>query len=145
MSIDTKIQEATAQFTKAVTDALREQLLESFGGSESTPKANGAPAKANGKTPKADIAHILPVRLAKKAKGGRLARRSPEEIAESVGKVQALLKKNPAGLRSEKIRTDLGLEPKEMPRILKQGIASKALKILSGSKRSTTYGVGKKP
>ena len=49
-----------------------------------------------------------------------------------------LVKKNPKGLRAEQIRAQLKMEAKEMPRILKEGLAKKTLKS-KGQKRSTTY------
>lgn len=80
---------------------------------------------------------------APKAKTGRLPRRSPEQIARAVADVAALLKKHPMGLRSEEIKTILALDVREVPSILKHGIADKAFSILSGAKRSTTYGIKK--
>ncbi len=68
----------------------------------------------------------------------RLARRSPADIAKALGAVVALLKKSPKGLRAEQIRAVLKMESKEMPRVLKDGLAKKALKS-KGQKRSTTY------
>jgi hypothetical protein len=69
---------------------------------------------------------------------GRLARRSPEDIAAALGQVVGLLKKNKAGLRAEQIRTELKMQAKEMPRVLKEGLTTKALKS-KGQKRATTY------
>lgn len=48
------------------------------------------------------------------------------------------MKNNKEGLRAEQIRATLGMEPKEMPRILKEGISTKKLKT-KGQKRATTY------
>jgi hypothetical protein len=52
--------------------------------------------------------------------------------------VVALVKKNKNGLRAEAIRTSLGMASKEMPRVLKEGLAKKKLKA-KGQKRATTY------
>jgi len=41
-------------------------------------------------------------------------------------------------MRSEDIRAKLGLESKEMPRVLKEGLAKKKLSA-KGQKRATTY------
>jgi hypothetical protein len=41
-------------------------------------------------------------------------------------------------MRAEEIRKMLGLDVREMPRILKEGFAKKALKS-KGQKRATTY------
>ncbi len=70
--------------------------------------------------------------------GGRLPRRSAEDIAQALSEVVALAKKNKEGLRAEQIRVEIGLQPKEMPRILKEGLSTKALKS-KGQKRATTY------
>jgi len=65
---------------------------------------------------------------AKPAKPGRLPRRSAEDIAAALGQVLALVKKNKDGLRAEEIRASLGLESKELPRVLKEGIATRKLR-----------------
>jgi hypothetical protein len=71
-------------------------------------------------------------------KPGRLARRSPEEIAKAVDLVAKLVRSRPKGLRAEDIRKMLGLDTREMPRILKEGLAKKKLRS-KGQKRATTY------
>ena len=48
------------------------------------------------------------------------------------------MKTHKNGLRAEEIRSKLGLLPKEMPRILKEGISTKRL-ASKGQKRATTY------
>ena len=42
------------------------------------------------------------------------------------------------GLRAEEIRANLGMEAKELPRVLKEGLAKKKLRS-KGQKRATTY------
>ena len=79
---------------------------------------------------------------ARAASSGRLARRSPEEIEKVVSAVVALLRRKKDGLRAENIREALDMDVREVPRVLKAAIESKRIKILSGQKRSTTYGVG---
>lgn len=70
--------------------------------------------------------------------GGRLARRSEEDIAAVVDKIVKLLGSKPNGLRAEQIREELGLESKELPRPLADAMSSKKVK-KSGNKRATTY------
>jgi hypothetical protein len=70
--------------------------------------------------------------------GGRLARRSPAEIAKALDTILAVLKTNKAGLRSEQLREQLKMDKKEMPRVLKAGLDKKVLKS-KGQKRSTVY------
>jgi Fic family protein len=48
------------------------------------------------------------------------------------------VRKSPKGLRAEQIRKALGMEAREMPRVLKEGLAKKTLKS-KGEKRSTMY------
>jgi hypothetical protein len=74
----------------------------------------------------------------KKGKNGRLPRRSDEQIQAALNKIVLLVKTHRNGLRAEEIRSKLGLLPKEMPRILKEGISTKKL-TSRGQKRATTY------
>lgn len=74
----------------------------------------------------------------KNAKPGRLPRRSAEEISSLLGKIVLLVKTHKDGMRAEQIRSKLGMQSKEMPRILKEGIATKKL-TSKGNKRATTY------
>jgi hypothetical protein len=73
-------------------------------------------------------------------KSGRLIRRTPAQIAEAVNTVATLLRSHPAGLRSEQIRAELGMDVRELPRVLKEGVAQKTIHVLSGQKRATVYG-----
>jgi hypothetical protein len=95
----------------------------------------GAPAKKTAAT----ATRAAPAK--KVATPGRLPRRSPAEIAKALAKVVALVKSDSGGLRAEQIRERLGMESKEMPRVLKEGLAKKVLKS-KGQKRSTTYTAG---
>jgi Fic family protein len=52
--------------------------------------------------------------------------------------VVALVKGKKDGLRAEQIRAALKMQSKEMPRVLKEGLAKKKLKS-KGQKRATTY------
>jgi len=76
----------------------------------------------------------------KSGKNGRLARRSPEQIATAIDQVVALVKKSRTGLRSEEIKLALGLDRREVPRILKTAVAKRKLRA-KGQKRATTYTV----
>jgi hypothetical protein len=68
----------------------------------------------------------------------RLGRRSAEDISRALDGVVGLLKKNKAGLRAEQIRAELGMQSKEMPRVLADGLSGKKLR-KKGQKRATTY------
>jgi hypothetical protein len=73
-------------------------------------------------------------------RSGRLPRRSAEEIAAALDEIVGLVRKHDDGLRAEEIRVKLGMQAKEMPRLLKEGLATKKLKA-KGRKRATTYTV----
>jgi Fic family protein len=55
-----------------------------------------------------------------------------------LGTIVTLLKGKKAGLRSEQIRAALKLDVREVPRVLKEGLAKKRLRS-KGQKRATTY------
>ena len=71
-------------------------------------------------------------------RGGRLPRRSAEDIKAALDSVHGLLKSSKGGLRAEQIRAALKLDVREMPRVLKEGLATKKL-TSKGQKRATTY------
>jgi hypothetical protein len=58
-----------------------------------------------------------------------------------VDRIVGLLGDNPGGLRAEQIRQQLGLQAKELPRPLKEGIEGGRLSKV-GRKRATTYFAG---
>src|ERR1700722_9755141 len=57
-------------------------------------------------------------------RGGRLGRRSVKDIAGVIDRIVGLLKQSAGGLRAEQIRQKLGLLAKELPRPLKDALAS---------------------
>lgn len=71
-------------------------------------------------------------------KNGRLPRRSQEEIEATLAKVVSAVKRTKGGLRAEDIRKALGLDVREVPRVLKEGLKTKKLKA-KGNKRATMY------
>lgn len=77
----------------------------------------------------------------RRGKGGRLPRRSAGEIEQMVESIADLLAKKPDGLRAEQIRDALGVDAKELPRPLADGIKTGRLK-KTGQKRATTYFLG---
>ena len=50
----------------------------------------------------------------------------------------SLVENRPRGLRAEQIRSELGMQAKEMPRVLGEGLATRRLR-KRGQKRATTY------
>ena len=57
---------------------------------------------------------------------------------EGLEAVVAVLKSTKDGLRSEQIRDHVGVRKEELPRVLKQGLSTKALRS-KGQKRCTVY------
>jgi hypothetical protein len=133
-SLRSALNDLASNFAAAVLDAIRgaslEDLLAETG--DSAPRRRGPPPPTAPTTPTA------PGRPARMPRSGRLKRRSPEDIADALDQVVALLTKNHEGLRAEQIRQQLGMQAKEMPRVLKEGLAKKVLRS-RGQKRSTTY------
>lgn len=74
----------------------------------------------------------------KKTKGGRLARRGPQDIQRVLDQVVTILHRHPDGLRAEQLLVELGLEKKELPRPIAEGLKLGAIK-KTGQKRATTY------
>jgi hypothetical protein len=120
MALRSALSELASHFTQDVFDIIRSASLEDLlgGGRTSRPKSS-LPARAS-------------------SGPGRLPRRSAREIAAALENVVVLLKKHDRGLRAEHIRAQLGMQATEMPRVLKEGLARKALKA-KGQKRATTY------
>lgn len=73
------------------------------------------------------------------AKGGRLARRSAEQIQDTLKRVVIAIRATRGkGLRAEQLRQQLGLDVREVPRVLHEGLRARKLRS-KGAKRSTTY------
>ena len=132
MSLRSQLNELAANFADAIVNAIRgsslEELLAQTGGGGAVRRGPGRPRGP------ATTAEVKP----RGRRSARLARRSAEEIAAELEQIVGLVKKSKAGLRAEEIRAALKLQPKEMPRILKEGLATKVLKS-RGQKRATTY------
>jgi hypothetical protein len=134
-SFQSEIADLAASFAESILLALRsaslDELLAEARGHRAGP---GRPANASKASPPTALggANAAP------RSSGRLPRRSSEEIAEQLKQIVALLRKQKDGLRAEQIRAELGLQAKEMPRILKEGLTTKSLSA-KGQKRATTY------
>jgi hypothetical protein len=117
-----------AQFAAAVLDAIRGASLEELLAEAGAGPSRRGPGRPRGSTSASSS----------RRSSGRLARRSPEQIAKALDQVVALVKGKKDGLRAEQIREALKMQSKEMPRVLKEGLAKKRLKA-KGQKRATTY------
>jgi hypothetical protein len=132
-----RLNELAKSFSAGVLDAIRGASLEELL-SESSGERSTAPSR------------VPPVRSAAPSAGptrrrsGRLPRRSAGDIAQALDAIVGLLKDNAAGLRAEQIRQKLGLQAKELPRPLKEGLDARRLSKV-GRKRATTYFAGTAP
>jgi len=138
MSIPTlrnTIHQMASQFAAGVLEVIRGASLD-----EILAEAGSAGATRRPGRPAASIAVVAPAAGGRGArrKGGRLARRSADDIAGVVGRIVSLLASKPKGLRAEQIRDELGLEAKELPRPIAEALAAKRIG-KSGQKRATTY------
>jgi hypothetical protein len=111
------IESLASSFASSLLHAIRGASLEEIV-SES---ASARPARGRARTP-----------------GGRLRRRSADQIVATLGRIHALLKKSKSGLRAEEIREALKLHRKELPIPLAEGLRTKRLR-KTGQKRATTY------
>jgi hypothetical protein len=123
-SLRAHLNELAASFANGVLAAIRtaslEDLLAESGNARRLPPVPGAAA---GRASRGS---------------GRLPRRSADDIGQVLERIASLLKSSPKGLRAEEIRQRLNLLSKELPRPLKEGLASGRLG-KSGNKRATTY------
>jgi hypothetical protein len=127
-TLRSQLDSLAAAFASAVVDAIRGASLHELVASDG--RAAPAARPAGGPAPKAIAS--------KTTRSGRLKRRSSEDIGQVLDQVVALVKKNKDGLRAEQIRTELNLQAKELPRVLKEGLRSKRLR-KAGQKRATVY------
>jgi hypothetical protein len=137
-TLKSQLEELAQGFATSVLQAIRsaslQDLVAAGGGSEAGNGRRSAvrgPARDGGGQPD-------PLRLPRPSKGGRLARRSPADIEKALASVVSLVKRKKDGLRSEEIQAALKLDKRELPRVLRTGVAKRALKA-KGQKRATRY------
>jgi hypothetical protein len=134
------IDELAAQFAANILAALRGASLDDI---SNITHMNGAPRRGRGRPPASASASATssgPSRV-RRGKGGRLMRRSMDEIGKMVDQIADLVAKHPDGLRAEQIRDLLGCDKKELPRPLADALASGRV-TKQGQKRATTYFAG---
>jgi hypothetical protein len=128
-----RLNDLAASFSAGVLDAIRgaslEELLSESSGGKSRARLPAAGAPPPSAAPP------------RRRRGGRLPRRSAGDISQAVDRIVGLLNDNPGGLRAEQIRQKLGLQAKELPRPLKEGLEARRLSKV-GRKRATTYFAG---
>jgi hypothetical protein len=118
-----------SSFATSVLAAVRSSSLEEL----RITNGHGRPAPEHRGARAAAAAKAAPAKSSR-----RLGRRSAADISRALDGVVSLLKKKKAGLRAEQIRTELGMQAKEMPRVLSDGLSHKKLR-KKGQKRATTY------
>jgi hypothetical protein len=126
-NLQSRLNELASSFADAVLDAVRSVSLHEIQATGGTNNHRTGRAMAAG-----------PGVVRRSRASGRLPRRSSEDIAKQLERVVALVKSQKTGLRAEQIRDRLGMQSKELPRILKEGLSKRALKS-KGQKRATTY------
>jgi hypothetical protein len=128
-TLKSTLNDLATKLASDVIDVIRsanlQELLGETGGSRRGP---GRPPKSMSNGAQPSLA----------TKSGRLPRRSAEEIAAALDEIVGLVRKHKDGLRAEEIRKALKLDVREVPRVLKEGLATKKLKA-TGNKRATTY------
>ena len=143
-TLQTQIAALADTFASSVLAAIRSASLEEILSEE----GRGAPAKRGPGRPRklqgggGQVAPVAAPKAAPKGKGGRLARRSAQDIEKVIGLVLTALGKHKAGLGSEQIQKTLGLSKKEIVGPLTQALAAKKIS-KKGQRRSTTYFLSK--
>ena len=142
MSLQTQLNQLASSFTQAVIAAIREVSLEELvaetgglKGMPRTPATRGvamASSRGRGRAPRRETGP------SRRSSSRRLKRRSPRDIEKALGEIVSLVENSPKGLRAEQIRSELGMQAKEMPRVLGEGLATRRLR-KRGHKRATTY------
>jgi hypothetical protein len=130
--LDSLASSFAAEVVRAIQSASLEELLAEVGGKRALGRKRGGALGVTGAMP------ALPTAGRAAGKRGRLPRRSAEDIKATLDKVHGLLRASKGGLRAEQIRAALRLDVREMPRVLKEGLATKKLSS-KGQKRATTY------
>ena len=128
-ALHSRLNDLASSFASAVLDAIKGSSLKDL-------HAEGG--RATGETRVRKSAPKAAAAKAPRGRPGRLPRRSAEDIAGALSSIVALVKKHKEGLRAEQIRKELGMEAKEMPRVLKEGLTTRLLRT-RGQKRATTY------
>jgi hypothetical protein len=130
------LQDLAHRFADEVLSAIRRaNLHELVSDSPRSTRARTGPGRPR-------MAHAGGVAAApKRGKPGRLARRSPADIAKTLAQVVSLVKGKKEGLSSEQIQKSLRLDRREVPRVLSTGLAKKNLR-KKGQRRATRYFAG---
>jgi hypothetical protein len=133
-SLRTRLHDLASSFADDVLAAIRTASLDELV-ANSQGAGNGRRARVAGDGGQPDPLHAPKA----KTNGSRLARRSAEDIAKTLGLVVAAVKATKGkGMRAEELRDFLKLDKRELPRVIEEGLKAKKLKS-KGQKRGTTY------
>ncbi|AKV02311.1 hypothetical protein AKJ09_08974 [Labilithrix luteola] len=127
MTLQNTIESLASSFATKIIAALREANLAELAEVAGHEVGNG---------------RVVKVTSVPKGKGGRLPRRSADDLNGMIEQIAGLLAKEVAGLRAEQIRDALGVDKKELPHPIQEGLASGRF-AKSGQKRATVYTLGK--
>jgi hypothetical protein len=134
-SLRQTLNQLASSFAADVLSTIRSAPLEDV---QAGASAGGRPALSAAASRALTAAPLPEAAASGRRRGGRLPRRSSDDIERVVASIVFLLKQSPRGLRAEQIREGLGLQAKELPRPLKEALESGKLS-RSGQKRATTY------
>jgi hypothetical protein len=141
-SLRQALSELASSFAQDVVEAVRaasiDELAEAPGKGPSLARVARASVAEEKSARSAPSSPLAPSDRGRRGGGARLGRRSPADIATVMDRIAAVLRQSPKGLRAEQIRRKLGLQAKELPRPLKEGLKGGRLG-KSGAKRATTY------
>lgn len=118
------IQKLSDDFASHIVQAIRAMSLEEIATLGGGRRGPGRPTKAA-----AAPRHVS---------GGRLKRRSTEDLGKTVDKIVAIVKASKKGINAEGIREALKVPRKVLPRPMKMALASKKIR-KKGHKRATMY------
>ena len=137
-NLKSTIEDLATQFDRSVIDALRGASIEELYAVTSGSTSGGGARRGR---PRADAGAARKVAPVARGRGGRLGRRSADQIGKMIDSIVEVVTKSANGLRAEQIRDQLGVEAKELPRPLADALASGRIS-KSGQKRATTYFAG---
>jgi hypothetical protein len=127
-----------SRFADDVLAAIRSASLDDLLAEDAAGPRRGRRPRAAAATPAPHVS-TAPTTRKPKIVGGKLARRSAADIEKALGLVVAALKATKSsGMRSEEIQKVVGLDKRELPRVLRMGLAKKALRS-KGEKRARKY------
>jgi hypothetical protein len=135
-TLHSHLQDLAHRFADEVLSAIRHANLQEL----VSDSPRGARSRRGPGRPRRAHAGGVPT-TPKSVKRGRLARRSPDDIAKTLAQVVSLVKGKKEGLSSEQIQKSLRLDRREVPRVLSTGLAKKHLR-KKGQKRATRYFAG---